>query len=63
MGRSAESKLDRADSFNKTAAKIRKKDPESARELDVLARVQRRSAIKQLKRRPKRKSKKTRLVI
>ena len=55
MGRSAEAKLERADGLNKTAAKIRKKDPESARELDDLARVQRRSAIKQLKRRPKRK--------
>ncbi len=44
MGRSAEAKLERADGLNKTAAKIRKKDPESARELDDLARVQRRSA-------------------
>lgn len=55
MGKSAESKLERADNLNKTATRIRKKDPESARQLDELARSQRRSAIKQMRRRPKRK--------
>lgn len=55
MGKSAESKLERADYLNKTATKIRKKDPESARSLDELARSSRKSAIKQLKRRPKRR--------
>ena len=56
MGKSAESKLERADFLNATASKIRKKDAESARELDELARTTRKSAIRQLKRRPKRKS-------
>lgn len=57
MGRSAQSKLIEADDLNKTANKIRKKDPESARQLDDLARGKRKSAIKQMKRRPKTKSK------
>lgn len=55
MGRTAESKLERAESFDKTATKISKRDPESARELRNLARTTRKSAIKQLKRRPKRR--------
>lgn len=55
MGRTAESKLERADFLNKTATKIRKKDAESARALDDLARVQRKAAIKQLKTKPKKK--------
>lgn len=63
MGKSADSKLEHADRLNKTASSIRKKDPESARELDDLARVQRKAAIKQLKRRPKRKKTGDRLVI
>jgi len=53
MGKTVESKLERADFLNKKAAQIRKKDPESARSLDDLARVQRKSAIKQLRRHPK----------
>ncbi len=57
MGKSAESKLERADYLNSQASKIRKKDAQSARELDDLARTTRRSAIRQLKRRPKRKAK------
>jgi len=56
MGKSAESKLERADFLNKTATKIRKKDPENARSLDDLARTTRKSAIKQLRRRPKRRA-------
>ncbi|KKL75222.1 hypothetical protein LCGC14_2057060 [marine sediment metagenome] len=63
MGRSADSKLEHADRLNTTASKIRKKDPESARELDALARVQRKSAIRQLKRRPKSKKTGQGLVI
>jgi len=55
MGKTAESKLERADFLNKTASKIRKKDPENARSLDDLARITRKSAIKQLKSRPKRR--------
>ena len=63
MGRSADSKLEHADRLNATASKIRKKDPDSARELDSLARVQRKSAIRQLKHRPKPKKTGQRLVI
>lgn len=54
MGRSALSKLADASDLNKEAQKIKKRDPESARELDDLARRKRKSAIKQMKRRPKR---------
>ena len=54
MGKSALSKLSEADDLNKTATKIRKRDPENARSLDELARSKRRSAIRQMKRRPKR---------
>ena len=53
MGRSALSKLADASDLNKEAQKIRKRDPESARALDDLARGKRKSAIKQMKRRPK----------
>jgi len=55
LGKSAESKLERADFLNKTATKIRKKDPENARSLDDLARITRKSAIRQLRRRPRHK--------
>jgi len=61
LGKSVESKLERADFLNKTATKIRKKDPENARSLDDLARTTRRTAIRQLKRRPKHR--KTAMVI
>jgi len=54
MSRTAMGKLSEADDLNKTAQRIRKRDPESARQLDDLARTKRRSAIKQLRRRPKR---------
>ena len=63
MGRTAESKLERADFLNATATKIRKKDAESARELDALARIQRRAAIRQLKTRPKKRKASSRLVL
>jgi len=53
MARSAMGKLDEADDLNKKAAKIRKRDPESARDLDSLARTKRRSAIKQMRTRPR----------
>lgn len=52
MGRSALSKLSEASDLNKEANKIRKRDPESARSLDDLARNKRKSAIKQMKHRP-----------
>lgn len=54
MSRTAMGKLGEADELNKTATKIRKRDPESARALDDLARGKRKSAIRQMKRRPKR---------
>lgn len=55
MGRSALSKLGDADELSRQATKIKKKDPESARELDSLARLKRKSAIRQMKRRPKKR--------
>lgn len=54
MGKTAMSKLAEADELNKNAVRIRKRDPESARELDGLARKKRKSAIKQMNRHPKR---------
>jgi len=63
MSRTALGKLSEADELNKTATKIRKRDPESARDLDSLARAKRRSAIKQLKRRPKRRVNSSRAVL
>ena len=62
MGRSAMSKLSEASELNKEAGKIRKRDPESARSLDDLARIKRKSAIKQMKRRPRRNKKATRVL-
>lgn len=53
MGRSALSKLEDANLLSREATKLKKKDPVSARELDDLARSKRKSAIKQMKRRPK----------
>lgn len=53
MGRSALSKLADANELSREASKLNKKDPQSARELNDLARLKRRSAIKQMKRRPK----------
>lgn len=53
MSRTAMGKLEEADDLNKTASRIRKRDPESARDLDALARTKRRSAIRQMRRRPK----------
>lgn len=62
MGRNAMSKLAEADDLNKTATRIRKRDPDNARALDDLAHSKRRSAIRQMKRRPKR-GKSTRLTL
>lgn len=56
MGRSAMSKLAEADDLDSRAGRIAKKDADSARELRELARGKRKSAIKQLKRHPKRKT-------
>jgi len=54
MSKTAMGKLSEADELNTYAAKIRKRDPESARALDDLARGKRKSAVKQMRRRPKR---------
>ena len=62
MGKSAESKLERADYLDRTASKIKQKDPENARILCELARSTRKSAIKQMKRRPKRRSKERAII-
>lgn len=53
MGRSALSKLTDANELSREATKLKKKDPVSSRELEDLARSKRKSAIKQMKRRPK----------
>lgn len=63
MSRTAMGKLTEADELNKTATKIRKRDPESARALDDLARGKRKSAIRQMKRRPKHASTKGRTLV
>lgn len=55
MGRSALSKLADANELSREAGKLAKKDPQSSRELNDLARAKRKSAIKQMKRRPRRK--------
>ncbi len=52
MGATAEARLDKADRLNAKATKIRKRDPDSARELDAIARSMRKGAIKQMKRKP-----------
>lgn len=52
MARDAMGKLAEADDLNKTATKIRKRDPSSARKLDVLATRKRTQAIRQMGRRP-----------
>lgn len=53
MGRTAGSKLDEADKLHAHALRIRKHDAESADQLEAAARRKRRSAIKQMTRRPK----------
>jgi len=63
MGRSAESKLERAGRFDKLARGFAKSDPESAQALKEVARKDRKRAIKQLAKRPKRKKSADRLVI
>ncbi|MBA7537125.1 hypothetical protein ES705_29392 [subsurface metagenome] len=56
MGRTATSKLERANFLDKEATKLKTKDPESADMLKNLARVERRKAIKQMKRRPRKRT-------
>lgn len=55
MARDALGKLQEASTLNKEADKLRKRDPGSALALDSLAQAKRRSAIKQMRRRPNRK--------
>ena len=55
MARDAMGKLAEADDLDRTASRIAKKDAQSARELRQLARSKRHSAIKQMRRRPKRR--------
>ena len=52
MARDALGKLGEADELDKIAAKLIKKDAASARDLKSLARGKRKSAIKQLRRKP-----------
>ena len=63
MSRTALGKLAEADDLNRTATKIKKRDPESARQLDDLARMKRRSAIKQMKRHPNRGARRDKAVL
>lgn len=56
MGRSAIEKLREATEIDKQADKLRKRDASSAAALDGLARQKRASAIRQMKRRPKRRA-------
>ena len=56
MGRTATSKLERANYLDKEATKLSKRDPESADMLKTLARIERRKAIKQMKRRPRKRA-------
>ncbi|MBA7553335.1 hypothetical protein ES705_45925 [subsurface metagenome] len=56
MGRTATSKLERANFLDKEAVKLVKRDPENADKLKELARSERRKAIKQMKRRPMKRS-------
>lgn len=56
MGRSADSKFAEADDLDKRATNIQKRDPESSRQMHDLARAKRKSAIRQLRRRPGRNS-------
>ncbi len=56
MGRTATSKLERANFLDKEATKLKTKDPESADMLKDLARKERRKAIQQMKRRPKKRT-------
>jgi len=55
MARDAMGKLAEADQLNKTATKIKKRDPVNALKLDSLASKKRASAIRQMTRRPKRR--------
>ena len=55
MARDALGKLQEASTLNKEADKLRKRDPGYALALDNLATTKRRSAIKQMRRRPGRK--------
>ena len=52
MGRTADSKFEQADRLDSRANKVSKRDPESAREMHDLARRTRKSAIKQMRRKP-----------
>lgn len=55
MGRDAMSKFAEAKELDKQADSLRKRDPAAAVQMDNLARSKRRSAIKQMRRRPKAK--------
>lgn len=56
MSKTAIGKLAEADELDKTATRIKRRDPESAQSLKDLARAKRKSAIKQMRRRPKRRN-------
>lgn len=63
MARDALGKLQEASVLDKEAAKLKAKDPVSASELQNLARLKRKSAIKQMRRRPKRRKSADRTVL
>ena len=56
MGRTATSKLERAGFLDNEASKLVKRDPEASGMLRDMARLERRKAIRQMKRRPKKRA-------
>ena len=62
MGRSADSKFGEADELDKRATNIQKRDPESSRQIHDLARSKRKSATKQMRRKPGKKGTATRII-
>jgi hypothetical protein len=56
MGRTATSKLERANYLDKEATSLLKRDPEASRMLKDMAHSERRKAIRQMKRRPRKRT-------
>lgn len=52
MGRTAISKLDRADVLDKKSRELKSRDPEASAQLKDMARSERKKAIRQMRRRP-----------
>lgn len=63
MGRDAMSKFEEAKILDKQADGLRKRDPVAAVQMDNLARHKRRAAIKQMRRKPGKKGRKSSQVV